>query len=116
MLVRKVEVSGAAWQPALMSCCERHGCHKGRINPPAFIAAHQGPTSLPVHAVEMIILPGLDDEDIIFVNTHKQTILPRLTGGCCSFSVFLPQCFLTLREVCPDAVFPVVLFVTDKKD
>lgn len=46
-------------------------CHMGGINPPAFTAAHQGSTSLPVRAVRMIIPPGLDDEDIIF-RKHTQ--------------------------------------------
>lgn len=45
----------------------------GRINPPAFTAAHQGSTSLPVRAVRMIIPPGLDDEDIIFQKHTQKT-------------------------------------------
>lgn len=44
----------------------------GQINPPAFIATHQGSTSLPVRTVRTIIPPGLDDEDIIF-REHTQT-------------------------------------------
>lgn len=77
----KVWVAGAARQPALMSCSESPVCHMGWINPPAFSAAHQSPSSLPVHAVKMIILPGCDDEDIIFTYTHKQTAV-TLTGDC----------------------------------
>lgn len=76
-----VQGSGAALRPPPMSCSDRRVCHMGRINPPAFIAAHQGFTSLPVHTVRMIIPPGLDDENIIF-GEHTQKIALRLTGGC----------------------------------
>ena len=104
-------------QHALVSCSLRHLCHRGWINPPAFIAAHQASTSLPVHAVEMIIPPGLDDEDIIFAythtHTHKQTVFLRLTGGCTAVVFYCRVFFfLTLRPKCeasqshcPDAVF-----------
>lgn len=71
----KVQGSGAASQPAPMWCGDWRVHHMGRINPPAFTAAHQGSTSLPVHTVRMITPPGLDDEDIIF-REHTQTNSP----------------------------------------
>lgn len=66
----------------------------GGINPPAFTAAHQGSTSLPVRAVRTIIPPGLDDEDIIFCK-HAQTNTPKLSGGCStslSTEYSVPEC------------------------
>lgn len=65
--------SGAALQPVPTSCSDRRVHHMGQINPPAFLAAHQGSTLLPVHTVGMIIPPGLDDENIIF-GKHTQKI------------------------------------------
>lgn len=87
--------SGATPQSPTMSCCDRLECHMGGINPPAFTAAHQGSTSLPVRAVRMIIPPELDDEDIIF-RKHTQTNGAKLTRSL-SIEHIAPECGIWLQ-------------------
>lgn len=115
--------SGALWQPALMSGSERRGCHMGRINPPAFTAAHQGSTSLPVHTVKRIIPPGHDDEGIILVYTQTNSLSKvQWRLHCCSFycSVFPHTQTYTMRGTTPspstDAAFWGVFSSKRQKD
>lgn len=115
-----VQGSGAALRTPPMSCSDRRVCHMGQINPPAFIAAHQGSTSLPVHTVRMIIPPGLDDENIIF-GEHTQKIVPRLTGGCTAVVLWflLQKVFSDLDLNVPLSLTTLVqylYFSSDKKD